>query len=1095
MSNMTVHGDRPRCPEGVSPRGRGPLMVNGERKVIEGPMLENLTLSQSWNGCIWQLQSSPVTSPETPGHVGGSGSKNGLLNTYPFPGKNYVKDYQYNRRDSLLSKSRDSPTSLSSVDRPSSVDRLSSDRLSTDRLSSDRVSTDRLSSADRLSNGSERNRFMASYDDDSLTTASSNLDSSEHEEEYVTLDRSYVFPRSFRAHHLSHHSSMIDLKHNSLLSPKVNNVDTVSLSGTLPHSNNRKFRAPLRSVSVNETDLDAVDVNGKSIPWAKRSLKRIYENIGEALKSKPGTPRTPSDERVSIHSDYVGIRNDVISVTLQDSQSVNSTDVQSDSGKVKGPQKFRKRSKSLGELQLFGEENENELDLESGSDADGDDFGFLSHDFVHSSTAMHKSKSPLAPHRILPKRWRSKPRNSTAGQCLWSPEGNCTWCNVSGRRVVLRPISILQLSEAERLALQKIVLQKIQSCDLGCPVLIPKEPRESGRRKKHLLSIKRSKSANLTGIIHGLSEKDNKHGLVFGIPLKKCIANDNDLQRKRNSGTLKERKESDVILHRQGNRKSSSSSQGSLENCVNYANSFTESQKRNASSDSLSESESSRNTNSSLTDALSHTRHGSLGQSSVPLYATGPPQVPHIVKACFQHIETYGLRVLGIFRVGCSKKKTNQLRDEFDSGVEVKLNESHNPHEVGAVLKEYFRDLPEPLLTRDLYSPLIAAKGLPNLERQLEITRMLVSLLPVPSRDTLWALLQFLNNVEKHSTDAVDERGETLPGNKMDSHNLATLFGPNILHKAKQTEKEFAVESIERAEERKDVIAVIKTMIDHHQTVFQIPASLHDDVLRLLLETDPETTEQILKRISAENGIEVDPDTSSSYYDDSDASLPHSPISESNMQFRSTGNLSAMPLRVARSAEILTPTARRKFFYNDGRPDNSDNNGSIRRKSEVNNALEERPKFHLVIENSPSPPEVQKNPRVSRTERQGMTRDNSSPELYRRPHSMHLERPHSELYCTPKTLSIPTPDYARTNSDPYKSTSNSRSDSLTPERVTSSRAVSTSPRVTSSIQRPLNFNRATPEGENEWQKNRWRQWDNMTSHSPGDGNFEQETLV
>lgn len=70
-----------------------------------------------------------------------------------------------------------------------------------------------------------------------------------------------------------------------------------------------------------------------------------------------------------------------------------------------------------------------------------------------------------------------------------------------------------------------------------------------------------------------------------------------------------------------------------------------------------------------------------------------------------------GLRVLGIFRVGASKKRMKQLRDEFDSGRDVKLNESHNPHEVGALLKEYFRDLPEPLLTRDLYSPLIAARG------------------------------------------------------------------------------------------------------------------------------------------------------------------------------------------------------------------------------------------------------------------------------------------------------------------------------------------------------------------------------------------------
>ena len=31
---------------------------------------------------------------------------------------------------------------------------------------------------------------------------------------------------------------------------------------------------------------------------------------------------------------------------------------------------------------------------------------------------------------------------------------------------------------------------------------------------------------------------------------------------------------------------------------------------------------------------------------------------------------------------------------------------------------------------------------------------------------------------------------------------------------------------------------------------FQIPATVHDEILRLLLETDPETTEQILKRLS-----------------------------------------------------------------------------------------------------------------------------------------------------------------------------------------------------------------------------------------------------
>ena len=56
----------------------------------------------------------------------------------------------------------------------------------------------------------------------------------------------------------------------------------------------------------------------------------------------------------------------------------------------------------------------------------------------------------------------------------------------------------------------------------------------------------------------------------------------------------------------------------------------------------------------------------------------------------------------------------------------------------------------------------------------------------------------------------------------MDSHNLATLFGPNILHKAKSTEKEFSVESVERLEERKEVIDVIQAMVEKHQRLFQV---------------------------------------------------------------------------------------------------------------------------------------------------------------------------------------------------------------------------------------------------------------------------------
>ena len=48
-----------------------------------------------------------------------------------------------------------------------------------------------------------------------------------------------------------------------------------------------------------------------------------------------------------------------------------------------------------------------------------------------------------------------------------------------------------------------------------------------------------------------------------------------------------------------------------------------------------------------------------------------------------------------------------QLREEFDQGWEVHLDEEHSVHDVAALLKEFLRDMPDPLLTRELYTAFI----------------------------------------------------------------------------------------------------------------------------------------------------------------------------------------------------------------------------------------------------------------------------------------------------------------------------------------------------------------------------------------------------
>jgi hypothetical protein len=105
-------------------------------------------------------------------------------------------------------------------------------------------------------------------------------------------------------------------------------------------------------------------------------------------------------------------------------------------------------------------------------------------------------------------------------------------------------------------------------------------------------------------------------------------------------------------------------------------------------------------------------------------------------------------------------------------------------------------------------------------EERLQALHFLVSLLPPSHRYTLYSQLRFLHTVTQHSNDAVDASGRELPGNKMDAHNLATLFGPNILHKAKGGE--FQVERLERAEERREIISVVQECIEHYTQLFQV---------------------------------------------------------------------------------------------------------------------------------------------------------------------------------------------------------------------------------------------------------------------------------
>jgi hypothetical protein len=52
-----------------------------------------------------------------------------------------------------------------------------------------------------------------------------------------------------------------------------------------------------------------------------------------------------------------------------------------------------------------------------------------------------------------------------------------------------------------------------------------------------------------------------------------------------------------------------------------------------------------------------------------------------------------------------------QLREEIDGGKEIAFGEEHSPHDVAALLKEFLRDLPEPLLSKELYQAFLKTQS------------------------------------------------------------------------------------------------------------------------------------------------------------------------------------------------------------------------------------------------------------------------------------------------------------------------------------------------------------------------------------------------
>jgi hypothetical protein len=162
--------------------------------------------------------------------------------------------------------------------------------------------------------------------------------------------------------------------------------------------------------------------------------------------------------------------------------------------------------------------------------------------------------------------------------------------------------------------------------------------------------------------------------------------------------------------------------------------------------------------------------------------------IPAIVSRCIEEVEERGMDMEGVYRKsgGSGQVKSIQAGFEKEYNTYDISDEDLDIHAVTSALKQYFRKLPTPLITYDVYDSLLEAGQLSNIgaadgenssaaassraEKQTLALRSAVNDLPEHHRNCLEFLCQHLRRVMSMQDK-----------NLMTSLNLAVVFAPTIM--------------------------------------------------------------------------------------------------------------------------------------------------------------------------------------------------------------------------------------------------------------------------------------------------------------------------
>jgi len=189
------------------------------------------------------------------------------------------------------------------------------------------------------------------------------------------------------------------------------------------------------------------------------------------------------------------------------------------------------------------------------------------------------------------------------------------------------------------------------------------------------------------------------------------------------------------------------------------------------------------------------------------------PEVPLYVASVLSFLNEKGKDEEGIFRKAGGAIRIRDLRERIDteSGATDFAACGSRPHDVAALLKQFLRDLPEPLLTHQFLDAFAMTQKLKDEADQLKALSLLVMMLPTVHQAVLKKLLKFLAGIA-----ANEEK------NKMGIPALAVVFAPSLFF----VRGKLGQKMLEKVEMQVTSANSVKMLLTHHDKLWNLPEDI-----------------------------------------------------------------------------------------------------------------------------------------------------------------------------------------------------------------------------------------------------------------------------